>query len=106
MVILGDTTMHRRAFTLAAAAMATGATRAAAARGVRRVPYTKGWHALARGAWAYLQPDGGWGLSNAGLIASGPHALLVDTLFDMRLTRQMLAEMTLVTRVKTEDIAT
>jgi glyoxylase-like metal-dependent hydrolase (beta-lactamase superfamily II) len=54
--------------------------------------------------WAYLQPDGGWGLSNAGLIVGGGHALLVDTLFDMRRTRQMLAEMTAATGVKADDI--
>jgi hypothetical protein len=36
----------------------------------RAVPYTKGAHEVADGVWAYLQPDGGWGSSNAGLIAS------------------------------------
>ncbi|HET6836220.1 MAG TPA: MBL fold metallo-hydrolase [Acidimicrobiales bacterium] len=39
-----------------------------------------------------LQPDGGWGRSNAGLIASadGDTSLLVDTLFDLELTADML----------------
>lgn len=41
---------------------------------------------------AYLQP-GGWGFSNAGLISSGDSALLVDTLYDLSLTQQMLSEM-------------
>jgi hypothetical protein len=52
------------------------------------VPYTRGAHQIADGVWAYLQPDGGWGLSNAGLVAShdGASSLLVDTLFDLRLT--------------------
>ena len=52
------------------------------------VPYTRGAHRVADGVWAYLQPDGGWGRSNAGLIASGDGAasLLVDTLFDLALT--------------------
>jgi glyoxylase-like metal-dependent hydrolase (beta-lactamase superfamily II) len=59
----------------------------------RAVPYTKGAHEVADGVWAYLQPDGGWGRSNAGLIASadGDTSLLVDTLFDLDLTADMLA---------------
>ena len=43
--------------------------------------------------WAYLQPDGSWGWSNAGLIVDGDHTLLVDTLFDLKLTAEMLTEM-------------
>jgi glyoxylase-like metal-dependent hydrolase (beta-lactamase superfamily II) len=56
------------------------------------VPYTKGAHQVADGVWAYLQPDGGWGLSNAGLIAGDDDApaLLVDTLFDLEHTSEML----------------
>jgi len=45
------------------------------------------------GVWAWLQPDGSWGWSNAGLVTGGGEALLVDTLFDWRLTREMLAAM-------------
>ncbi len=55
--------------------------------------YQKGLHTLGDGTYAYLQPNGSWGWSNAGLICSGEHALLVDTLFDLRLTEQMLVEM-------------
>jgi glyoxylase-like metal-dependent hydrolase (beta-lactamase superfamily II) len=55
--------------------------------------YMKGLHDLGNGLWAYLQPDGGWGLSNAGLVVDGEHSLLVDTLFDLKLTGEMLAEM-------------
>ena len=57
------------------------------------VPYTRGAHQIANGVWAYLQPDGGWGRSNAGLVASDDRAssLLVDTLFDLDLTGEMLA---------------
>jgi cyclase len=55
--------------------------------------YTKGLHEVADGVWAYLQPDGGWGWSNAGLIAGDEGSLLVDTLFDLRLTAEMLAQM-------------
>jgi cyclase len=55
--------------------------------------YEKGLHEVADGVWAYLQPDGGWGWSNAGLVTSGDMSLLVDTLFDLRLTAEMLAAM-------------
>ena len=56
-------------------------------------PYTKGLHDLGNGAWAYLQPDGSWGWSNAGLIVDGEETMLVDTLFDFKTTAAMLAEM-------------
>jgi glyoxylase-like metal-dependent hydrolase (beta-lactamase superfamily II) len=54
------------------------------------VPYDRGLHDLGAGLFAYLQPDGGWGLSNAGLICGEGASLLVDTLFDLHLTREML----------------
>ena len=57
------------------------------------VPYEKGLHEVAAGVWAYLQPDGGWGWSNAGLVAGDGSSLLVDTLFDLRLTGEMLEAM-------------
>ena len=55
--------------------------------------YTKGLHDLGGGIYAYLQPDGSWGWSNAGLVVDGGASLLVDTLFDLELTKEMLAEM-------------
>lgn len=55
--------------------------------------YTKGLHDLGNGCWGYLVPDGSWGWSNAGLIADGDATLLVDTLFDLKCTGEMLAEM-------------
>jgi len=55
--------------------------------------YTKGLHDLGDGCFAYLQPDGGWGWSNAGLIVGDGVSLLVDTLFDLRLTGAMLEAM-------------
>jgi cyclase len=55
--------------------------------------FTKGLHDLGNSTYAYLQPDGTWGWSNAGLIVDGDATLLVDTLFDVRLTREMLATM-------------
>ncbi len=59
--------------------------------------FEKGLHEVAAGVWAYLQPDGGWGWSNAGLITDGAASLLVDTLFDLQLTAEMLAAMRRVT---------
>ncbi len=61
------------------------------------MPYTKGLHEVADGVWAYLQPDGGWGWSNAGLVTGNQTSLLVDTLFDLRLTAEMLESMRRVT---------
>jgi len=54
------------------------------------VPFVLGLHELGRGTWAYLQPDGLMGLSNAGLVVGGGASLLVDTLFDLRLTGDLL----------------
>ena len=56
-----------------------------------RFAYRNGLHDLGRGAYAWLQPDGSWGWSNAGLISDGGESLLVDTLFDLHLTGEMLA---------------
>ncbi len=58
-----------------------------------KVAYEKGLHEIGDGLFAYLQPDGGWGWSNAGLIAAEGTSLLVDTLYDLRLTREMLDAM-------------
>jgi cyclase len=55
--------------------------------------FTKGLHDLGRGCWAWLQPDGGWGWSNAGLVTDSGESLLIDTLFDLRLTAEMLGAM-------------
>jgi cyclase len=55
--------------------------------------YTKGLHDLGDGCFAYLQPNGSWGWSNAGLVVDGDQALLVDTLFDLPNTAEMLKVM-------------
>jgi cyclase len=55
--------------------------------------YTLGLHELSNGCHAYLQPDGGWGWSNAGLIVGDGASLLVDTLFDLKITQRMLDKM-------------
>ncbi|NVB40620.1 MBL fold metallo-hydrolase [Pseudenhygromyxa sp. WMMC2535] len=64
-----------------------------AARDAKNAKYAKGLEDLGDGCFAYLQPDGSWGLNNAGLICSGEASLLVDTLFTPGLTAQMLATM-------------
>lgn len=50
-------------------------------------------HELGDGCLAYVQRDGGWGWSNAGLVVGDGASLLVDTLFDLQLTAAMLAAM-------------
>jgi glyoxylase-like metal-dependent hydrolase (beta-lactamase superfamily II) len=55
--------------------------------------YTRGLHDLGNSVYAYLQPDGTWGWSNAGIVTDGEASLLIDTLFDLKLTREMLDTM-------------
>jgi glyoxylase-like metal-dependent hydrolase (beta-lactamase superfamily II) len=52
-----------------------------------------GLRAVAPRTWAWLQPNGGLGESNAGLVVGDGEALLVDTLWDEQLTRRMLDEL-------------
>lgn len=52
-----------------------------------------GLHPVAQGAYAWLAPGASWGWSNAGLIVDGEQSLLVDTLFDLELTGEMLRAM-------------
>ena len=42
--------------------------------------YNRGLREVGDGLYAYLQPDGGWGQSNAGLVVDGESTLLIDTL--------------------------
>lgn len=58
-----------------------------------KVPYVRGLHQVGDRVWAWTLPDGGYGWSNAGLVAGDGASLLVDTLFDLSLTREMLAAM-------------
>lgn len=58
-----------------------------------RFRFERGLHDLGNGLYAWLQPDGSWGWSNAGLIVDGDQSLLVDTLFDLPLTQAMLDAM-------------
>lgn len=56
-------------------------------------PYERGLQPLGSQCYAWLQPDGGWGWSNAGLIVDGDASMVVDTLFDKPLTQVMLDAM-------------
>ena len=48
---------------------------------------------IAPGIHAWMQPTTGWSRNNAGLVAGDESALIVDTLFDLPLTRTMLDAM-------------
>ncbi|WAC92569.1 fumarylacetoacetate hydrolase family protein [Mycobacterium sp. Aquia_213] len=61
------------------------------------VPYTRGLHEVGDRVWAWTLPDGGYGWSNAGLVSGDGASLLVDTLFDLALTREMLTAMGSIT---------
>ncbi len=71
---------------------------------MNRPAYRRGLAELGDGLYAWLQPDGGWGWSNAGLIVDGDEALLVDTLFDEPLTATMLDAMRDASGVAPEGI--
>ncbi len=64
--------------------------------------FTKGLHEIGDGCFAYLQPDGSWGWSNAGLVTDGNESLLIDTLYDLKLTAAMLATMRDATAAATQ----
>src|SRR5574340_1611714 len=48
---------------------------------------------IGNGCFAYLQPPGGTGQTNAGLVVDDDSSLLVDTLYDLAHTEAMLAAM-------------
>jgi glyoxylase-like metal-dependent hydrolase (beta-lactamase superfamily II) len=58
-----------------------------------RARFAGGLQEVAPGTYAWLQPNGGWGESNAGLVVGADAAALIDTLWDIRLTARMLAAM-------------
>lgn len=67
-------------------------------------PYRCGLEDLGNGLFAWMQPDGGWGWSNAGFVRDGEVSLLVDTLFDEPLTAIMLAAVRDATGILPDDI--
>ena len=56
-------------------------------------------HEVGDKLFAYVQRDGGWGWSNAGLVLGDGSSLLVDTLFDLKTTQAMLDTMAPLTSV-------
>lgn len=52
--------------------------------------YRRGLVQVGEHTYAFLQPDGSWGWSNAGVVVGTSDAILVDTLFDLPNTREML----------------
>jgi glyoxylase-like metal-dependent hydrolase (beta-lactamase superfamily II) len=48
---------------------------------------------LGSGTWAWIQPDGGWGEANAGLVVGDGASAVIDTLWDQRRCREMLGAM-------------
>lgn len=53
--------------------------------------YARGLTRVTDDCHAWMLPDGGWGWSNSGLITNGGQSLIVDTLFDLALTEEMLS---------------
>lgn len=55
--------------------------------------FAGGAQRVADGTWAWIQPNGELGESNAGLVVGEGESLLIDTLWDEALTRRMLDEL-------------
>lgn len=55
--------------------------------------YEEGLYDLGNGVYAWMVPNGSWGESNAGLVVGEGESLLVDTLWDLGFTREMLRAM-------------
>lgn len=66
--------------------------------------FRRGLEELGDGLYAWMQPDGGWGWSNAGFVRDGEESLLVDTLFDEPLTADMLEAIRAATGIAPERI--
>jgi glyoxylase-like metal-dependent hydrolase (beta-lactamase superfamily II) len=71
---------------------------------VTKRAYRCGLEELGNGLYAWMQPDGGWGWSNAGFIRDAEESMLVDTLFDEPLTATMLAALQDATGIAPDDI--
>lgn len=55
--------------------------------------YAEGLYEIGSRTFAWIVPNGSWGESNAGLIAGDGESLLVDTLWDLKYTSEMLRAM-------------
>jgi cyclase len=74
------------------------ATRRSVTRFGKIPRYAEGLYDLGNRIYAWVVPNGSWGESNAGLVAGDGRSLLVDTLWDLGFTREMLRAMAPVTR--------
>jgi glyoxylase-like metal-dependent hydrolase (beta-lactamase superfamily II) len=54
------------------------------------VSYERGLVQVGERCWAFLQPDGSWGWSNAGIVIGDNEAILIDTFFDLANTQELL----------------
>jgi len=52
--------------------------------------YERGLVRTSDATYTFLQPDGGWGWANAGLVVGDDEVVLVDTFFDLANTRELL----------------
>ncbi|MEX2394869.1 MAG: MBL fold metallo-hydrolase [Actinomycetota bacterium] len=59
--------------------------------------YERGLVQVGDRSWAFLQPDGGWGWSNAGFVVGTNEVVLIDTFFDLKLTSELLVAVGSVT---------
>jgi cyclase len=57
---------------------------------VSSTDYRRGLRDLGNGCHAWMLPDGSWGWSNSGLVTGSGTSLMIDTLFDLALTAEML----------------
>ena len=64
---------------------------------VPSVSYERGLVQVGERTYAFLQPDGGWGWSNAGLVVGDKEAVLIDTFMDLPKTQELLDAIATVT---------
>ena len=64
---------------------------------VSEVTYARGLVQTGDRTYAFLQPDGSWGWSNAGVIVGDKEAVLIDTFFDLKNTHELLESIRSVT---------
>ncbi|MBL4868166.1 MAG: MBL fold metallo-hydrolase [Pseudomonadales bacterium] len=53
--------------------------------------FNEGLYELGKGAYAWMVPNGSWGETNCGLIVGDGESVLIDTLWDLPYTRQMMS---------------
>ncbi len=61
--------------------------------------YPEGLYDLGDKVYAWMVPNGSWGESNAGLVVGERESLLVDTLWDLNFTSEMLRAMVPITAI-------